>query len=95
MENFSIEVLAKEIAMRSELAFTDIIEELYLKLTRYQVPMYRDVMISLYFLKKSANQVISYYDLPNEATVGYIIESVTNGLVHSFVEDYNDEDDSE
>lgn len=50
--DYSIEVLAKEIAERAELEFSDVLEDLYLKLYRYHVPMYRDVMISLYFLKK-------------------------------------------
>lgn len=93
--DYSIEVLAKEIAERAELEFSDVLEDLYLKLYRYHVPMYRDVMISLYFLKKDVLQVIPYFDLPNMETVEYIRHCVVNGLVTSFIEDYNDDDDSE
>ena len=87
--------LINQIADRAELDYEDILEDLYLKIHNYHVPMYRDIMIALYFLKKSEEQVVTYYNLPNVDTVKYIKETVVSILVSEFIQDYNDEDDSE
>lgn len=87
--------LINQIADRAELDYEDILEDLYLKIHNYHVPMYRDIMIVLYFLKKSEEQVVTYYNLPNVDTVRYIKETVVSILVSEFIQDYNDEDDSE
>lgn len=87
--------LINQIADRTELDYEDILEDLYLKIHNYNVPMYRDIMIALYFLKKSEEQVVTYYNLPNVDTVRYIKETVVSILVSEFIQDYNDEDDSE
>lgn len=87
--------LINQIADRAELDYEDILEDIYIKICNYQVPMYRDVMIALYFLKKSEEQVVSFYSIPNVDTVRYIRDTVANGLVTQFIQDYNDEDDSE
>lgn len=87
--------LINQIADRSELDYEDILEDLYHKINNYHVPIYRDVMIALYFLKKSENQVVAFYSLASVDTVRYINESVVSALVSEFIQDYNDEDDSE
>lgn len=87
--------LINQIADRAELDYVDILEDLYLKIHNYHVPMYRDIMIALYFLKKSEEQVVTYYNLPNVDTVRYIKETVVSILVSEFIQDYNDEDDSD
>jgi len=68
--------LINQIADRAELDYEDILEDLYLKIHNYHVPMYRDIMIALYFLKKDEEQVVAYYNLPNVDTVRYIKDSV-------------------
>ena len=55
--------LINQIAERTELDYEDILEDLYHKINNYHVPIYRDVMITLYFLKKSENQVVAFYSL--------------------------------
>lgn len=87
--------LINQIADRTELDYEDILEDLYHKINNYHVPIYRDVMIALYFLKKSENQVVAFYSLASVDTVMYINESVVSALVSEFIQDYNDEDDSE
>ena len=87
--------LINQIADRAELDYEDILEDLYAKINNYHVPIYRDVMIALYFLKKSENQVVAFYSLAGVDTVMYINESVVSALVSEFIQDYNDEDDSE
>ena len=87
--------LINQIADRAELDYVDILEDLYLNIHNYHVPMYRDIMIALYFLKKPEEQVVTYYNLPNVDTVRYIKETVVSILVSEFIQDYNDEDDSE
>ena len=87
--------LINQIADRTELDYEDILEDLYHKINNYHVPIYRDVMIALYFLKKSENQVVAFYSLAGVDTVEYIRDTVVNGLVTQFIQDYNDEDDSE
>lgn len=87
--------LINQIADRAELDYEDILEDLYTKIHNYHVPIYRDVMIALYFLKKSENQVVAYFNLPNVDTIRYIRDSVVSIIVSEFIQDYNDEDDSE
>ena len=52
-------------------------------------------IIALYFLKKDEEQVVAYFNLPNIDTVRYIKDSVVSIMVTEFIQDYNDEDDSE
>lgn len=87
--------LINQIADRAELDYEDILEDLYAKIHNYHVPMYRDIMIALYFLKKDEEQVVAYFNLPNVDTVRYIKDSVVSIMVTEFIQDYNDEDDSE
>ena len=95
MKKYLIEDLAMTIAKRAEISYCDVIEDLYLKIHQYHIQMYGELMISLYFMNKSISQVIAYYNIPTEDSVNYIVSSVTNGLIESFINDYNDEDDSE
>ena len=52
-------------------------------------------MIALYFLKKDEEQVVTYFNLPNVDAVRYIRDLVVSVMVTEFIQDYNDEDDSE